>query len=114
VGASEPTHHCPGCATPLRLFARYPWYFCQSCLEQARTGEGRPLAFYNTGPGGGFDWRFADEPEGGQPHQDHAGAVCLIKDRRVLVKEARFGGIVAQPMNDVPIDLAQLNIVDLS
>ncbi len=88
-------HHCPGCGVALRGAPRYPWRFCEACLARAVDGAGRPLRFGNAGPGGGLAWQYADS--------DTIFACvrvrCLIKGRPVLVSEARFGGVVAQPVN---------------
>jgi hypothetical protein len=97
---SEPEHHCPGCGAPQKLFARYPWYFCGACLATAEDGEGRRLRFFNLGVGGGLGWSYADEPE---MWDDRAiTVICYIASRPVMVTEARFGGVVAQPLLSPP------------
>ena len=99
---SAPTHHCPGCGTQLPYNARYPWHFCDACLRRAEDRAGRTLVFSNAGMSGGVSWHYADDKESGE---DDCGAVgCLIRGREVLVTEARFGGIVAQPMNREMLD----------
>ncbi len=95
----EPTHFCPGCGVQLRIFARYPWYFCQDCLALAEDEHGRRLAFYNINPLGGFGWCYADDP--GQCDEQASLVTCFIRKRPVAVHEARFGGIVAEPLNSV-------------
>lgn len=98
-----PDHHCPGCGAPQRRFDRYPWYFCGACLAEAADGDGRRLVFGNTSISGGFAWAYADDPEN---RDDTAGIViCRIRERRVTVEEARFGGIVAQPMGSGSLPL---------
>ena len=77
---------------------RYPWYFCPDCRDRASTRDGRLLVFGNTGFGGGFCFGYRDET----PRYVAPGAICLILDRPVYVTEARFGGIVAQPLIDPP------------
>lgn len=91
-----PDHFCPGCGTAQRAFPRYPWYFCQSCLKRACDQSGRHIRFGNEGFSGGLEWRFdgEDQAQSGQP------AICLIDNRPVAVTEARFGGVVAQPIPD--------------
>ncbi len=96
-------HFCPGCGAPQRPFARYPWYFCQPCLETATDGEGRRLVFGNALIGGGFTWAYADAP---QDRDDTAtNVICLIAGRPVTVGEARFGGVVAEPVNSASAHL---------
>ncbi|MEQ8298754.1 MAG: hypothetical protein RIB55_19960 [Nitratireductor sp.] len=90
-------HFCPGCGKVQRAFARYPWYFCQDCLATAEDGPGRRLVFGNASLSGGLVWGFADDPS---RYDDRAILViCLIRKRRVVVHEARFGGVVAEPFN---------------
>lgn len=90
-----PDHHCPGCGAPQKRFDRYPWYFCGACLATATDGNGRKLVFGNTSVFGGFFWAYADDPDN---LDDKATfVICLIRERRVTVHEARFGGIVAEP-----------------
>jgi len=88
-------HFCPGCGVRQKFFARYPWYFCPTCVAQAEDGEGRRLLFYNPSPAGGLGWRYADD----QSLRDECcgSIICLIRGREVVVHEARFGGVVAEP-----------------
>ena len=95
--AKWPDHFCPGCGTPQKAFARYPWYFCQDCLALAEDGEGRRLLFYNVNPLGGFGWCYADDPH--RRDERAAAVICLIHRREVVVHEARFGSIVAEPLS---------------
>ena len=96
-------HFCPACGVRLKLVARYPWYFCTDCLALAEDGEGRRLSFSNVGMFGGFKWRYADDPV----HIDDGSTavICLIRKREAIVHEARFGGIVAEPLNSFSIHL---------
>ena len=66
------------------------------CLELAEDSRGRRIRFGNTGFSGGLDWCYADDPEAGESDCGQVG--CLIHGRPVLVTEARFGGVVAQPI----------------
>lgn len=90
-----PKHHCPGCGTELPYFARYPWYFCETCLKSATDRKGRALVFFNVSMSGGLTWRYADDDASGE--KDCIAVGCVIRGRPVLVTEARFGGVVAQP-----------------
>ena len=107
--SAEP-HYCPGCGVEQAAIPRYPWYFCNACLELAEDGAGRRLVFGNMSASGGL-WvqRVGDpDPESG----DTAYAVrCLIKGRPVLVMEARFGGVVAQP---IPHSMQDAKWMDLT
>lgn len=90
-----PDHHCPGCRTSQRPFTRYPWYCCQACLGIACDAIGRTLVFGNASFSGGLNWHFDDDPDSGEGNGRQVG--CLIAGRPVLVTEARFSGVVAQP-----------------
>lgn len=93
------SHFCPGCGSEQRAFGRYPWYFCNACLETAEDGTGRRLVFGNASFGGGLTWGYADDRA---RYDDKATLVlCHIRQRRVAVHEARFGGVVAEPLNSV-------------
>lgn len=94
-----PGHHCPGCGAAQRSIPRYPWYICKDCLGLARDGRGRALEFGNASVSGGLVWRAA----GQQDWQEATYVLCLIHDRPVLVHEARFGGVVAEPMPELPL-----------
>lgn len=92
-----PGHFCPGCGSPQRSSPRYPWHFCQSCLDTATDGAGARLAFANASLSGGLVWRRA-----GGDWQEALAVRCLIAGRPVLVTEARFGGVVAEPILNGP------------
>lgn len=106
---SEPDHHCPGCGKQTPYFARYPWYFCQDCLAIATDGDGNRLEFGDAAGPGGFHWRRV-----GEGHWHEAGSVaCLIKGRPVIVGEARFGGVVAEPLHSGPFEYKPYKLKDL-
>lgn len=96
MGVTATEHFCPGCGAPLRHFERYPWYFCNQCLATAADCDGRTLTFGNAAVSGGLTWAYADAPEQFDETAQHV--TCLIRERPVTVSEARFGGIVAQPV----------------
>ncbi|SFR34383.1 hypothetical protein [Litoreibacter janthinus] len=92
---SQPTDHfCPGCGTAMKIFLRYPWHFCDKCRKTAASGTGRVVECSNVGMSGGFQWRYAGTDE----WMTCRGLYCLIQSRDVYLSEARFGGIVAQPI----------------
>ncbi len=77
---------------------RYPWRLCGDCLALAEDCDGRRLAFYSPAPLGGFGWRYADDTTMGD--DGCSAVVCLVRKRAVIVCEARFGGVVAEPFTD--------------
>ena len=97
----QPDHFCPGCGAERQFVGRYPWHFCNDCRDLAVDGENRPLDFGNVSMSGGFVWFYRDEPDLTDP--DALQALCLIRGRPVLVHEARFGGIVAEPLPGLAI-----------
>lgn len=106
-------HFCPGCGAAQRPFERYPWYFCRDCVDLAEDGQGRRLLFYNPSPLGGFAWCYADDTS--MCDDRAARVVCRIRRRPVIVHEARFGGIVAEPLHSgwsmKPDDRFALNLL---
>ncbi|MCC9642893.1 hypothetical protein LOC71_11450 [Rhodopirellula sp. JC740] len=94
-----PDHHCPVCGASQRSVPRYPWYLCSECLGLAEDGDGRRLTFGNVSFSGGLYYAHADKPEP-KPHSCLA-VICFVNRRPVIVTEARFGGVVAQPLRDV-------------
>lgn len=95
---ATPGHFCPCCGAPQKAFLRYPWHLCNNCRKQAVDGAGRRLEFANETPSGGFMFRYAgDGDDGWIPCR--AVIACVAK-RPVHVTEARFGGIVAEPLID--------------
>lgn len=91
-----PGHFCPGCGRPLDAVLRYPWHFCPSCCDSAVDGAGRRLEFGNESLSGGFMFRYAGDGDDGWI--SCRGVVALIVGRPVSIGEARFGGIVAEPL----------------
>lgn len=85
-------HHCPICQTVLRPIERYPRYVCSACEARATSRDGRPLGFGNTGISGGFEGRYLDSGE------SYDSARCWIDGIACVAQEARFGGIVIQPL----------------
>jgi hypothetical protein len=107
--ADPPDHFCPGCGAAQRAFARYPWYFCQTCLAAAVDGTGRALRFGNTDFGGGFWFGVA----GTDAAYVCSAVRCTILGRPVVVHEARFGGVVAEPVPDRGLTQMFPGLVDL-
>ena len=105
TGSSNPdaSHFpCPGCGAVLPYAsARYPKRYCQSCLRAAVDAEGRALEFLNASMSSGFWWRRCGDATWHQ--ETHDLLLCTIGGVAVVVCEARFGGIVAEP---IPPDYA--------
>ena len=93
-----PGHFCPACGTPLKAFLRYPWHLCKDCRNRAVDGAGRALAFGNEGLSGGFMFRYADDGDDGWIAC--RAVIALVSGRPVYITEARFGGVVAEPLTD--------------
>ena len=104
-----PEHFCPGCGAAQKPFPRYPWHFCNDCRKTACDGDGRALVFGNASLSGGLVVGYADEEA-----RYNAGTVrCFIGNRPVLISEARFGGVVAEPIPDRPLGSEPYNLIDL-
>ncbi|MCA9152499.1 MAG: hypothetical protein KDA92_24520 [Planctomycetales bacterium] len=76
-------------------------------------GTGRPLTFGNASVTGGLYWNYVEAPA--SELQTCLGVICLINGRRVIVREARFGGVVAEPLtaNDLRLPDNQ-HVIDLT
>lgn len=106
-------HFCPGCGVRMKFVPRYPWHFCHACLELAEDHQGRRLVFQATSPLGGFGWRYAEEAAASAA--PCSAVICLIRKREVVVTEARFGGVVAEPLTALPTaGRGNLGVVRLS
>jgi len=71
---------------------RYPRYLCEECASKAKSKDGRLLNFFNADLSGGFIAQYADT---GHPYLGHE---CYIDEILCYADEARFGGIVIQPL----------------
>ena len=102
-----PDHYCPGCGAVQKPFPRYPWHFCTDCRKTAADRDGRVFVFGNTSFGGGFEFGYVDT----DARYSCLGVICLIARRPAYVHEARFGGIVAEPVPDLPFK--RHNVIDV-
>jgi hypothetical protein len=91
---SSEIHHCPICGAELPVASRYPDYLCEGCVAKATDEQGRSLAFSNVSPTGGFE---AVIRSTGEPRDSH---ICYVEGWRCWADEARFGGIVVEPVRD--------------
>jgi hypothetical protein len=91
-----PDHVCPGCGARQPHIPRFPWHFCNACVQRATDGSGRRVVFGNRSASRGFAWNYADAPAS---QASACNAVrCLINGRPALVTEARYGSVVAEPL----------------
>jgi hypothetical protein len=93
--APATVHPCPICSQPVRVVERYPDYVCNACALRASSVDGRSLRFTNASSSGGFIATYADT---GEPY---ASGLCWIDGVACKAQEARFGGIVIQPLQTV-------------
>lgn len=98
--SETPGHFCPCCGAPQKPFLRYPWHLCNDCRKRAIDGAGRGLDFGNVSLSGGFMFRYAGDGEDGWIVC--RAVIALVAGRPVYITEARFGGIVAEPITDRP------------
>ena len=86
------THHCPACGAEREHVPRYPWHLCNDCRRTACDCDGTALRAGNESLSGGFVFSRDGEAWFRAP-----GVLALVRERPVLLHEARFGGIVAEP-----------------
>jgi hypothetical protein len=63
---------------------------------RATDGSGRRVVFGNRQASRGFAWNYADAPS--SEASDCIAVRCLISGRPALVREARYGSVVAEPI----------------
>lgn len=102
-----PNHHCPACGKAMKAFLRYPWHVCDDCLARCEDAEGRRVEFTNVSVSGGLAFRRVGEMEWSA---ETGQITCLLDGRPVLVREARFGGVVAEPLTAGPAPRDTLNL----
>ncbi len=90
---SRDEHRCPICGTALPAMVRYPNYVCGDCVSRAVSESGRPVGFTNESISGGI---LAFYPDTGDPY---ASSRCWIDGMACEAREAKFGGIVLQPVD---------------
>jgi hypothetical protein len=83
---------CPVCAAPASPSPRTPRPLCPVCVLEATDARGCPLRFSNSGLSGGFEARYANDGA------RYDGRECFVRGVRCRVDEAKFGGIVVQPV----------------
>ncbi len=92
--AEKPHQYCPICSIEVPPSQRYPMYVCLPCAQRAADENGAALEFYNESISGGFLARYAAN---GTVRDSH---ICYIDGIKCRADEARFGGIVIQPVEE--------------
>lgn len=85
---------CPICGAQVSWSERYPAYLCENCYSRAASEDGRPLVFGNLSINGGFVAFYADSME------RYPAYICFVDGVECYADEARFGGIVIQPVKE--------------
>lgn len=99
--AGSVSHPCPICGSPTAHTDRYPASVCIDCANRAADSAGRRIVGYNEGMSGGLIVFYAETERG--PQSELAGEVmdtgrCYIDGIECTIGEARFGGVVIQPV----------------
>lgn len=87
-----PSQRCPICRTKVSPSSRHPRYVCPACVALAQSHDGRRVEFSNATIFGGLAGRYLDNGE------RYARAQCFIEGVRCEAGEARFGGVVIEPV----------------
>lgn len=92
--SGEDHQYCPICLAEVVQNPRYPRYICANCAKRAADENGRAVEFYNESFSGGFIAKYLDTGEERDSH------ICYVDGVQCWADEARFGGIVIQPVED--------------
>ncbi len=85
---------CPICGAPEPRWERYPNMVCVKCAALAEDEQGRRMRFSNESIlGTGF---VAEVVQDGVWRRVGDDGRCVVKGRRCIAREHRFGGIVVQ------------------
>lgn len=88
---------CPICKQTVSTNPRYPNHLCSHCVNNAVDSNGRSLVFYNSSMSGGFKAHFKDNNRLAQEvTKNH---IVFVNGTKIWANEARFGGIVLQPIH---------------
>jgi len=98
-GGTRPAQPCPVCGTLQPANPRYPRHVCAWCSAAVTDGSGRRVALSNTSLlGTGFTAHHADD--GSPASSDVLAGRVWVGGVEHRAAEARFGGIVVQPLDD--------------
>ena len=93
----EPSVICPYCGVPSpHQTPRYPQAVCAPCTGRLTDAGGRSVEGYNLSHTGGFVALHKDD--GSRCESSTADGWVLIDGRPYRAGEARFGGVVVQPL----------------
>ncbi|GED09378.1 ADP-ribosylglycohydrolase family protein [Cellulosimicrobium cellulans] len=91
------TQFCPLCGTLLRENPRYPRHVCAWCSSDVTDEAGRAVSLTNVDFGGGYQAHYLDR----SPASDAVrGGRVWIGGVEHQARDARFGGIVVEPLDD--------------
>lgn len=76
----------------MRPSARYPAYVCDACERLATAEDGRAVVFYNGSLSGRCIGKYVATGE------EYPSDLCYIRGVACRAREARFGGVVVQPL----------------
>ncbi|CPU66723.1 Uncharacterised protein [Mycobacteroides abscessus] len=96
-GDARPVQHCPLCGTLLRENPRYPRHVCGWCAQDVTDEAGRPVILANASLTGGYT---AQRPDGSPASSEVLAGRVWIDGVALRAQEARFGGVVVQPLDD--------------
>lgn len=91
---NDASQACPICGRGVPASPRYPNYVCSACFVEAADEDGHLLDFHNISMTGGFEAVYRATKERRNSH------ICYIRGIQCYANEARFGGIVIQPIRD--------------
>ncbi|WP_318657233.1 ADP-ribosylglycohydrolase family protein [Cellulosimicrobium composti] len=97
-GDPRPAQHCPVCGTLLRENPRYPRHVCTWCALDVTDADGRAVSLSNASLLGGYTAHHADDGSPASP--DVLAGRVWIGGVEHRAQEARFGGVVVQPLDD--------------
>jgi hypothetical protein len=94
---SEEKQLCPCCTSNVQPNPRYTAYVCRDCVALAKAPDGRAVIFNNVNPSDALpnmsvagSYVISDEV--------YASDLCTIRGLECQAREARFGGVVIQPI----------------
>ncbi|MGM7423628.1 ADP-ribosylglycohydrolase family protein [Cellulosimicrobium sp. CpK407] len=103
-GALEPTgaepvrtQFCPLCGTLVRWNPRYPRHVCTWCERDVTDEAGRAVSLSNVDFGGGYQAHYLDRSPASDAVRDGRVWIGGVEHR---AREARFGGIVVEPLDE--------------